>query len=138
VSGVGDAGEDRAVQPRRFDALARGLSDGLSRRRVMRLLGLAGGAAIVAAAPGGRQAAAGTRCIPDGGGCADICGAPANCNACCGGYCAAYGGCVEVSYLGLGETCYLADPSACDAGLTCCPFRPGQRHGQGTCQDVCY
>ena len=125
------------MEPRRFDALTRGLSGGLSRRQVTRLLALLGGAAI-ATSTRRRDAAAGTRCIPDGEACADICGSPNNCNACCGGYCAHYGGCVSLGYLGLGEGCYLADPDACDAGLTCCPFRPGQRHGQGTCQDVCY
>jgi hypothetical protein len=126
------------VEPKRFDALTLGLSDGLSRRKLAKLLGLAGGAAVAAGLSGRRDAAAGTRCLQDGEGCADICGSPNNCNACCGGYCAAYGGCVNIGYLGQGEVCYLADPDACDAGLTCCPFRPGQRHGQGTCQDVCY
>ena len=121
----------------RFDRFSRAVSRGLSRRGLLRG-SLAGVAAILAPRAAPRQAAAGTRCIPDGENCADICGGGNPCNACCNGFCAAYGGCTDIGWLGLGQTCDLAESYACEAGYTCCPFRPGQRHGQGTCQDVCY
>jgi hypothetical protein len=121
----------------RFDALARVFGAGLSRRRLARLLG-AGMAAAGLRASSVREAAAGTRCIADGENCTIACPSGSPCNACCNGFCAAYGGCTDIGYLDPGSLCHLGTPNQCRSGFTCCPFRPGQRHGQGTCQDVCY
>ena len=121
----------------RFDAIARELGAGFSRRRLARLLGV-GMAAVGLRASSAREVAAGTRCIADGENCTIACPSGSPCNACCNGFCAAYGGCTEIGYLDPGSVCSLGSTDQCQSGYTCCPFRPGQRHGQGTCQDVCY
>ncbi len=119
------------MDPTRFDRWTRRAARPASRRGALAvLLGLA-------AFPV-RQAAAGTRCIRDGHNCTDVCPSGSPCNACCNGFCAAYGGCTDIGYLDPGSACDLGVPNECLSGYTCCPFRPGQRHGQGTCQDVCY
>ena len=120
----------------RFDALARGMSAGFSRRRLVRLLGAT---ATVAGwrATSAREAAAGTRCIRDGENCTIACAAGTACNACCNGFCAAYGGCTEIGYLGPGQVCDVVVTGQCTSGYTCCPFQAGQQYGQGTCQSYC-
>ena len=125
------------MDQKHFDALARGLGAGFSRRRLARLLG-AGMVAAGLRAASTRQAAAGTRCIADGENCTIACPSGSPCNACCNGFCAAYGGCTDIGYLDPGSVCHLGSTDQCQSGYTCCPFRPGERHGQGTCQDVCY
>ena len=120
----------------RFDALARGLSGGFSRRRLVRLLG-AGVATAGLGASSGREAEAGTRCIRDGENCTIACAAGSACDACCNGFCAAYGGCTEIGYLDPGSVCSLGSSDQCTSGYTCCPFQAGQQYGQGTCQNFC-
>ena len=121
----------------RFDALVRSLSDGFSRRRLVRLLGV-GMVAAGLRASSTREAEAGTRCIRDGENCTIAGAAGSPCDACCNGFCAAYGGCTEIGYLNPGSVCDLGSTGQCTSGYTCCPFRAGQRHGHGTCQNVCY
>ena len=121
----------------RFDALARGLGAGLPRRRLARLLAAGIVATGVARTGAPREAAAGTICIVDGEDCTGACPVGSPCNACCNGFCAAYGGCTEIGYLDPGSVCDLGSTGQCTSGNTCCPFRAGQRHGQGTCQSFC-
>ena len=75
----------------RFDAIARELGAGFSRRRLARLLGV-GMVAVGLRASSAREVAAGTRCIADGENCTIACPSGSPCNACCNGFCAAYGG----------------------------------------------
>lgn len=122
------------MDPTRFDRWTKRIACPRTRRAALgALLSLAAPAAL-----GARRVAAGTRCIRDGENCTDACPAGSPCNACCNGFCAAYGGCTDIGYLDPGSVCDLGVPNECRSGYTCCPFRPGQRHGQGTCQDVCY
>jgi hypothetical protein len=78
----------------------------------------------------------GLTCTGTGDSCPASCSQGEPCADCCEGFCAAYGACTTIYYSQAGGACSLADPTACAAGLTCCPTSGGDP-SDGVCQDSC-